>query len=85
MPNGKPGDHPYTDIFVHGRHPFPMAMEALFREAYELDPEWDEKLPFVDGMDWHTRFMRWASGEDLESGRRQLVALVAQLRAAARD
>lgn len=32
MPNGKPGDHPYTDIVVHGRRVYSAAADALVRE-----------------------------------------------------
>jgi hypothetical protein len=32
MPNGKPNDHPLTDLFAHGMHPFPEDMEGLILE-----------------------------------------------------
>jgi hypothetical protein len=31
MPNGKIGDHPITDLILHGRHPFPPDVEDLVR------------------------------------------------------
>ena len=37
MPNGKPGDHPVTDLLVHGWHPFPEDIEALIREIHALE------------------------------------------------
>lgn len=32
MPNGKPGDHPLTDILVHGLDVFGPRADALIRE-----------------------------------------------------
>lgn len=32
MPNGKPGDHPYTDIVVHGAAKFGEPLDGLVRE-----------------------------------------------------
>ena len=39
MPNGKPGDHPYTDIVVHGRNVYSPRAAALVRELVELMDE----------------------------------------------
>jgi hypothetical protein len=39
MPNGKPGDHPYTDIMVHGRRVYSKAIDRLVREVAELSDE----------------------------------------------
>jgi hypothetical protein len=38
MPNGKPGDHPITDMLVHGEHPFPTEIEIMIRKVHEIDP-----------------------------------------------
>jgi len=32
MPNGKAGDHPYTDIVIHGREVYSAKAAALIRE-----------------------------------------------------
>jgi len=32
MPNGKPGDHPLTDILVHRRNVFDPGVDRLVRE-----------------------------------------------------
>ena len=32
MPNGKPGDHPYTDIVTHGANRFGEPLDSLVRE-----------------------------------------------------
>ena len=36
MPNGKPGDHPFTDIVVHGRDVYSPPAAKLVREIAEL-------------------------------------------------
>ncbi len=36
MPNGKPGDHPFTDIVVHGREVYSPQAAKLVREIAEL-------------------------------------------------
>jgi hypothetical protein len=36
MPNGKPGDHPITDILVHHRHVYSETADALVREIASL-------------------------------------------------
>ena len=33
MPNGKPGDHPYTDIVIHGWDVFGPPMDELIRRV----------------------------------------------------
>jgi hypothetical protein len=39
MPNGKPGDHPYTDIMIHGRDVYSRRAAALVREIASLVDE----------------------------------------------
>ena len=36
MPNGKPGDHPLTDLLVHGMPVFNQHVDTLIREIAEL-------------------------------------------------
>jgi hypothetical protein len=36
MPNGKIGDHPYTDIVLHGRRVYSEAADALVLEIDQL-------------------------------------------------
>ena len=36
MPNGKPGDHPLTDIVVHGRRVYSARADSLVRRIVEL-------------------------------------------------
>ena len=49
--NGKPGDHPLTDLFIHGLPVFSPAVEALLREIRALagDREWrrlEDSIPW---------------------------------------
>jgi hypothetical protein len=39
VPNGKPGDHPLTDIVVHGLEVFGDSADALIREILDLGGE----------------------------------------------
>jgi hypothetical protein len=39
MPNGKVGDHPYTDIVIHGREVYSANADALVREIADLADE----------------------------------------------
>jgi hypothetical protein len=39
MPNGKPGDHPLTDILIHKIEVFAPHVDALIREIVELGGE----------------------------------------------
>jgi hypothetical protein len=69
MPNGKPHDHPLTDMLVHGMHPFPKDMEAMLREILAHDPVFpDGKLRFLDQMRWNDRFFDWEAGRNLDEG-----------------
>ena len=36
MPNGKPGDHPLTDIVVHGLRVYSEVADSLVRQIVEL-------------------------------------------------
>lgn len=39
MPNGKPGDHPYTDIVVHKQDIYSKRVSDLIREIASLSDE----------------------------------------------
>ena len=39
MPNGKIGDHPYTDIVIHGRDVYSAKADGLVREVAALGDE----------------------------------------------
>lgn len=54
MPNGKPGDHPFTDITVHGRDLFGIGIDDKLRRI-ELEG-WPELIyvagTLVEGWPW---------------------------------
>lgn len=72
MPNGKPGDHPLTDLFAHGAHPFPDDVEELIRELARIDPILLERID-ADAF-------AWAEGRGLDEGRVRLRELIAGAR-----
>jgi hypothetical protein len=43
MPNGKPGDHPFTDIVVHGRDVYSLRTANLVREIAKLCDDKDRR------------------------------------------
>lgn len=67
MPNGKPGDHPITDLMVHGRSSMPPEIEDLVRALWGLrppnfnpgDPVWD---------DIYARAPLWVRGKGIKVG-----------------
>ncbi|MHC4116710.1 MAG: hypothetical protein ACYSWO_04300 [Planctomycetota bacterium] len=50
MPNGKPGDHPLTDIFIHGLDVYGKEIDDLIRKIgdlsskRELDEWWEKEI-----------------------------------------
>jgi hypothetical protein len=50
MPNGSPGDHPLTDIFVHKREVYGLEVDDLIRKIgdlcsrRELDEWWEGEI-----------------------------------------
>ncbi|EAQ78988.1 hypothetical protein DSM3645_13530 [Blastopirellula marina DSM 3645] len=38
MGNGRPHDHPLTDLLVHKMHPFPEQVEALILKLTGINP-----------------------------------------------
>lgn len=55
MPNGRPGDHPYTDIVVHGN-------TVYSAEVTELVEAMDEEAP--DSARQEVRTLLWIAGRD---------------------
>ena len=69
MPNGKIGDHPITDLILHGRHPFPPDVEDLVRQLHRLDAAVFDALGLAP--------FDWEAGRHLEPARAVLRALIA--------
>jgi hypothetical protein len=50
MPNGRPGDHPLTDLLKHGREVYGPEADACIRaiaalsEGHELDDWWSREI-----------------------------------------
>ena len=50
MPNGKPGDHPLTDILVHRLDVFSPAIDEILREIESIGG-WDTVSRVWDGLE----------------------------------
>jgi hypothetical protein len=70
MPNGRIGDHPLTDMFSYGRHPFPADMEAMLRKLDSVRPGILSELG-LEPFDWE-------AGRNLDAGRERLRDLLRQ-------
>jgi hypothetical protein len=70
VPNGKPGDAPWTDFFVHKHDVFPADMAAMLRAIYSVSPRLIQHLA-------HPDMWEWEAGNDLEDGRAKLRQIIA--------
>lgn len=61
MPNGKPGDHPVTDMFVYGAHPFPADIEERLRRLHQINPL------LINDLGWKPN--EWEQGRELAEAR----------------
>ena len=68
MPNGKIGDHPITDLLLHGKHPFPSDMEEMIRRLHAINPNILHSLG-LEPFDWER-------GKNLKQGRERLKELL---------
>jgi hypothetical protein len=81
MPNGRPGDHPLTDMLVHQRHPFPEDMEEMLLEILKFDSNFpDGKRYYIEQVKWENCFFDWEKGENLEEGRNALKKVLTELK-----
>ena len=69
MPNGTPGDAPWTDLFVHKRNIFPYDMEEMLWRIHEYDENLIRHLNYPD-------MWKWEKGENLEEGRQKLKKII---------
>lgn len=51
MANGTSGDHPISDLIMHGKHPFPPDIEDLVRRLHGLNPSIFNELAHAP-FDW---------------------------------
>ena len=61
MPNGKPGDHPFTDIVIHGRDVYSERAASLVRQIAALVGEQERQqladMLFHDYNEYSTPFV----------------------------
>ena len=74
MANGKPGDHPITDILLHNIIVFSPAIDNLIREISKLVPEY--KL---------YEMFNWFSPPALREFEKELKKILAKLKNEARE
>jgi hypothetical protein len=72
MVNGKPGDNPISDMFIHGKHPFPADIEAMIREIEAID------VKALSSLQWEP--FDWEKGQKLEDARERLRVILARLK-----
>ena len=69
MPNGKPGDAPWSDFFVHGKSIFPPDICVMLHVIKSHDIELIRPLADTDMWDWE-------AGKNVEEGRRKLKEII---------
>ena len=84
MPNGKPGDNPLSDLTLHGRHPFPPAIEELLLKIDAIGRA-QGRWPLGENWPYSPREFDWERGEGLEEARSLLTALLHKLEAGMAD
>ena len=89
MPNGRPGDHPLTDLQVHSLHPFPMEAESLLLEILKLCPSFpDDKRVckyYAEQQDWGRRISELAQNRNVDDNIQQLESVLALLKRETHD
>jgi hypothetical protein len=70
MPNGKPGDHPHSDIVIHGMPTFTPEIDALVRDVEALGG-----FRSVLATDWlaERQAALWRANKENDETRRQQV------------
>ncbi|MEZ6118575.1 MAG: hypothetical protein R3C28_18695 [Pirellulaceae bacterium] len=72
MPNGRPGDAPWSDFFGHGRHNmFPPDIAAMLLAIHAVDPALIKHLNHPDMWDWE-------QGKNLDGGREKLSQIMVE-------
>lgn len=76
MANGKPGDHPLSDLLLHGIRAFPSDICDLVLQIVDKDAlAFQQEDPIRHETSWQEREVRygrwfnWEKGEDLEGAR----------------
>jgi len=69
MPNGKPGDAPWSDFFVHNRKIFPDDIARMLRAIHAVNPKLIRHLA-------HPDMWEWEQGRQLDTARSKLSAII---------
>lgn len=64
MANGRPADHPFSDILIYGLHPLPADMEAMIKALGKANPDFEKQFT-LEPFEWTRR-------KALKQGREQL-------------
>jgi len=81
MPNGKIGDHPYTDIMIHGRRVYSATADALVREIAALADD-RTRRELADRL--YSEFNEY-SNPDVDKLERELTEMRDRLKTEARE
>ena len=71
MPNGKPGDAPWTDFFVHKMNVFPPDISDMLWAIYRVSPDLIKSLNYPD-------MWNWEKGEKLDDARLTLKKIISE-------
>ena len=74
MPNGKYGDHPVSDLLIHGVSKFPPDVADMIRQLDKVAPVAFHNDRSISLQQWST----WEEGKDLEKCRKYLQGMLAK-------
>lgn len=69
MPNGKPGDAPWTDFFIHKHDVYPKDISEMLWAIYNKSPDLLSHLSHPDMWDWE-------QGKNLDEAREKLKVII---------
>jgi hypothetical protein len=81
---GKVQDSPFTDMLVHGRHPFPEDIEEALRKIHELGRK-EGRNALGENWPFSPDEFEWERGENLDDAREVLAHMIAMLEAGRGD
>jgi hypothetical protein len=71
MANGRPGDAPWTDFFVHKRDVFPSDIAGMLWAIYDVSPGLIKHLA-------SSEMWEWEHGDKLDDAREMLRSIIAE-------
>jgi len=78
MPNGKPGDHPYTDIVIHNWEVFGEEIDGLVRELHHM-PGFALFREKIAALLFENK-PKWSENADLDLVKRRLCEIKSELK-----